>query len=268
MSGNDSIHPAHKEVLDQIPAEFHHLVIPTLKKWDTGVQQKFQEIHDSYNDVKPFKKFVENNIDPGYIEQAVILADQLQREPAKVVNQINEAWNLGLVSKEEAAKLVQQPNEDFIPDGDDTVDIFSDPRVKAMQDSLNALQQQFEAEKRTQTEQEELAEFEEYLDGLENDAKTKNLPFNRTFVTALISQGVDGDDAVKQYHQVITGTVSADDVQTNTNGTPSAPPVMGEAGTVGGGTPDGSVDFGGITKNQLNSTIEQMLAQQADSGQG
>lgn len=264
---DDKIHPAHKEILDQIPAEFHHLVVPTLKKWDTGVQAKFQEIHDSYSELKAFKPFVENNIDPGYIEQAVTLADQLQRDPAKVMAQVNEAWNLGFVSAEEAAKLAPA-NEDFdLGDDDTNSDIFNDPRVKAMQESLDQIQREFEQSREEQEEEQELAEFEVYLDSLEEDAKDKNLPFNRMFVTALISQGVDGEDAVKQYHQVITGNLSADDVVVDST-TVDAPPVMGQSGTVGGGTPDGSVDFGGITKNQLNSTIEQMLAQQADSGQG
>lgn len=267
--GNENIHPAHKEILDQIPAEFHHLVIPTLKKWDTGVQQKFQEIHDSYADLKAYEQFVKNNIDPEYAERAILLADELQRDPAAIVAKVNQAWNLGFVSKDEAAKLgsQQEPDDDFVPDEGD--DIFKDPRVKALKDNLDQLQQTYMQDKTKAEEEAELAEFEAYLNDLEEETKAKNLPFHRQFVTALISQGLDGEDAVKQYHQVLAGNVEIPDT-TDTQQTQetSAPPVMGGEGTAGSGSADGSIEFGSLSKNQLNSTIEQMLTQQAQSGQG
>jgi hypothetical protein len=272
---NPSGNPAWKPILDAIPPEYHDLIIPQLKTWDKGVQDKFQEIHNKYEEYKAYESLVKNNIDPEYAEKAVILADELQRDPKKLVDQVNQAWNLGYVSAEDANKLGQPAGEEGTGEGDlfdSEDDIFKNPKVKAMQEALNQLQTEFKTTKEQEEEQQALEEFEEYLEELEKsytdpEREGGPLPFNRTFVTALISQGIDGEAAVKQYHQVLAITP----------GSPAAPPegsaetppvVMGGEGSTGGGTPDGSIDFGGLSKNDLNNTVEQMLAQQANSGQG
>lgn len=272
-NSGQQINPAWQEILNVLPTEFHSLVIPTLKKWDTGVQQKFAEIRSEFDEYKAFEPFVKNNIDPQYAEQAVMLADQLQRDPQKVIDQVNQAWNLGYLSKDEAEKLGQsssQPGED---DGDlfnslGSDDILKHPQVKAMADALNQLQTEFKTTKEQEEEQQALAEFESYLDELEKNASENNLPFNRTFVTALISQGIDGEAAVKQYHQVLAGSAVTAETPAPTPSGETPPVVMGGEGSTGSGTPDGSVDFGSLSRQQLNSTIEQMLAQQAQAGQG
>lgn len=269
----NKVNPAWQGLLDKLPQEFHSLILPDLKAWDQGVQQKFQEIHSQYDDYKAYEVFVKKNIDPEYIEQAVTLADRLQADPKGLMAQVNEAWNLGYVSPEDAANLAQSSagsgteDQDFI---DEDSDIFKDPRVKAMKEALDQLQSEFQTDKQREEEEAAQAEFEEYLEQLEQETTAKNLPFNKTFVTALISQGIDGEDAVAQYHQVLAiNTLEGGETkQETTTETTNPPPVMGSEGSTGGGTPDGSVNFGSLSKNDLNSTIEQMLAQQAQSGQG
>jgi hypothetical protein len=276
--GNDSgTNPAWKPFLDVLPESLHNLVIPVLKQWDQGVQQKFQDIRNEYSELEGFKKFVENNIDPEYVEQAVILADQLQREPAKIVGQINEAWNLGYVSKEDAAKLGQSSqNDGDLGDlglGDPDNDIFKDPRVAAMKQALDELQNNFQSDKQREEEERATQEFEEYLDELEQSYTDPNrdggpLPFNRMFVTALISQGIDGEAAVKQYHEALAVNVTApDNTPTPPSGTGDQPPVvMGGEGSTGSGSPDGAVNFGSLSKNDLNATVQQLLAKAQEQG--
>ena len=102
---NPNNHPAYQSILDVLPESLHSLVIPKLKEWDAGVTKKFQEIHAQYEPLKAYQKFVDNEIDPEYMEQAVIFADQLQRDPKKVVSQINESWDLGYLTPEQAQAL-------------------------------------------------------------------------------------------------------------------------------------------------------------------
>lgn len=277
-NNNSGTNPAWKPFLDVLPESLHNLVIPVLKEWDQGVQNKFQEIRNEYSELEGYKKFVENNIDPEYVEQAVILADQLQREPAKIVGQINEAWKLGYISKEEAEKLGQSSqndgdNGDFVLDDDS--DIFKDPRVAAMKQALDELQNGYQTDKQREEEEKATREFEEYLDGLESEYTDANreggpLPFNRMFVTALISQGIDGEAAVKQYHEALAlNTTGETPPVTNNNegkSTPSAPVVMGSEGSTGSGSPDGSVDFGSLSRKDLNATVEQLLAKAQEQG--
>jgi hypothetical protein len=277
-SGKSGINPAWQGILNAVPPEFHPVLIPQLQEWDKGIQQKFTEIHSSYDELKAFKPLVENNIDPEYAQQAVMLADQLQREPQKVVDQVNKAWNLGYVSKEEAEKLGQSASQNgadesdlFGDDPDD--DIFKDPRVKAMKDALDSIQTEFQTTKQKEEEEQALQEFEDYLDNLEKQYTDPNreggpLPFHRTFVTALISQGIDGEAAVKQYHELLASSAPVTETnQSPVDNTNQPPVVMGGDGSTGSGTPDGSVPFGSLSKNDLNSTVEQLLAQAQQSGQ-
>jgi hypothetical protein len=274
----NNINPAWKPMLDKLPPELHQLVIPIFQEWDKGVQEQFQKIRDEYKELEPFKEFHENNIDPEYIKQSVILADQLQREPGKIVSQINEAWNLGFVPKEEAEKLGQVASP---PGGDeddlefDGVDISKHPEFKAMKQALDSLQGNYQSDKERLEQEEALAEFEAGLDELENSYTNPEreggpLPFNRMFVTALISQGMDADEAVKQYHQALAiSTVGDGENNTpppNENGE-EAPPVMGGGGSTGSGSPDGSIDFGKMKTNDVNKAVQDLLAQSLGNDQ-
>lgn len=275
MGNNDGKNPAWQPFLDVLPESLHNIVLPVLKEWDQGVQQKFQEIRNEYSELENYKKFAEANLDPEYIEQAVILADQLQREPAKIVGQINEAWELGFVTPEDAAKLGQSSEDEGDGDleFDKDSDIFKDPRVKAMKDALDELQNNFQTDKEREEEEAAIREFEEQLDDLEKEYTNPEreggpLPFNRMFVTALISQGVDAEAAVKQYHEVLAlNGGSGQDTHTDTTTEGDKPPVvMGGEGTTGSGSADGTVDVGGLSRKDLNATVQELLAKAQESG--
>lgn len=266
-------HPAYQHILDALPESLHSVILPELKKWDAGVTQKFQEIHASYEPLKAYQKLAEHNIDPAYAEQAVTLADQLQADPTKVINQVNEAWGLGFVSKEQAEAL-KTTNVDPDDDGDFDLandDILNHPQVKAMQAALEQIQNDTKTRQELEEEEAQIAEFEAALEELEAKVTKDNLPFNRLFVTALMQQGIDGEEAVKQYHEVLALNTSTDNPPTDQvqQQATDAPPVMGNGDNAGSGLPDGTVNFGSLSKNQLNDTVMQMLAQQqSDSGQG
>jgi hypothetical protein len=269
MTDGNGINPAWNEILNVLPQEFHSLVTPALKKWDQGFHSKLAEVRDEYKDYANFKEFVDNGIDPQFVKNAVYLAEALQNNPGDVLKQINEGYDLGYISPDEAAKLQpSQPNEDEdLFSGDD---IFKDPRVKAMKDSLDSIQTTYEQDRAAAEEQRLIEQFEQYITGLEQKCEADNVPFNRDFITALMSQGISGEDALTQFHQLLASqgvnTDTTDEQPPANNEQP--PPVMGGEGSVGSGTPDGSISIGSLSKNALNATVEQMLAQQANSGQG
>lgn len=270
MNQPNSDNPAWASILNVIPAEFHHLVKPHLQEWDKNVNQKFTEIHAQYEPYKGFQRLVENGIEPSYAENAVKLADQLQRDPKSVVQQVNDAWNLGYVPKDQVQSPAgnstgDQGDDDFF-DPDD--DIMKHPKVKALHDGLNQLQSQYERDKQAEEMAASQAEWEEYFDDLEDYYKEQNLPFNRKFVIALVSQGVQPEDAVKEYHTLLAEQSVTPEAPAEQPSNNQPPPVMGSDGSVGSGLPDGSVDFGvAMRKNDLNASVEEMLRQAAESGQ-
>ena len=259
---NENPNPKHKELLDVLPESLHHLVIPVLKTWDQRVNEQFANIHASYDDLKAFKPLVDNGIDPEYVEKAVVLADQLQRDAKGTIAQINQAWNLGLTLD---AQPANNADEEF--EFDDDTDIMNHPKVKALAQSVEQMQQQFESKTQQEQEAQALAEFEAEMDTFEAKCKEEGKPFNRMFVTALVSQGLEIDEAVTQYQQVLAGTVSVpDDAQQQTDDS-GAPVVLGGTGN-GSGVGEQPIDFGSMSKGSLNDAVAQLVQAQAESGQG
>lgn len=266
MSNNPNPNPNHQKLLDLLPGELHPIVIPILKEWDQGVNDQFAKIHSQYDELKPFKALVENNIDPSLAVQAVNFTKALEADPETVLKQVNEHFDLGYVSKDEVQ--APDPNDedpDFMND-----DIFKDPRVKALADGLTTVQQQLKTQQEQEQQQAAIDAFEAELDVLEKETTEKGLPFNRTFVTALCAQGFEKEEALSQFHQVLAAQ-SVGNTQTEqqpNNPTNEQPPVVLGGSPAGSGLPDGSVKFGTLAKNDLNATIEQMLQQSHQSGQG
>lgn len=271
--GNEG-HPAWQEILKDIPEEYHAFIKPKLAEWDAGVQKKIEDTRAEFADLEAFKFLVDNDINPEYVQQSIFLADQLQADPKKLVEQVNDAWKLGFIPETEAPKAppAGDGTEDNLLDLGDgqQFDITKHPKFAEIEQQLNALQSAHETTQQEEQEAADLKAFETYLDGLEASVTEKKLPFDRTFITALISQGVDGEDAVKQFHTLIASAgveLPSEDSQQQSKQDPP-PVVMGGEGTTGGGTPDGTVDYGKLSNNDLNSTIEQLLGQAQSSGQG
>lgn len=270
--------PAWKPILDVLPESLHNIVKPALQDWDKGVQAKFQEIRNEYAELEAFRPYVEQNIDPAYVEQAVILADQLQRDPKGIVGNMIETWNLDYVSKEEAAKLGESSSpsgdESDLEFGDPEFDITKHPQFKQMQEALDNIQRQTEQTQQEKEQEAAVKEFESYLNTLEQDYTNPEreggpLPFNRTFVTALMSQGLSGEDAVKQYHEALAIASSpgaTGEKQQDGNENPAPPVVMGGQGTVGSGSPDQAVDTNALSRSDLNSTVAKLLEASASEG--
>ena len=265
---NDNPNPKHSELLNLIPGELHTLVVPILKKWDQGVNDQFQNIRNEYKDLEAFKPLIESGIDANFAQQAAALVNQLQENPKAILEQINQNWDLGYISAEEAQNHQQNLSEEGLDMGLDD-DFFKDPRVKAMVDSIEDMKQTLEGRISKETEQEQLAAFEAELDTLEKANTEKNLPFDRTYVTALIAQGFEPEAAVSSFHQMLVQQgVKVEATEQQPESTDNQPPVILGGNPSGSGLPDGQVKFGELSKNDLNSTVEQLLSQQFNSNQG
>src|SRR4029078_3596605 len=55
-------HPAWRQILDQIPEEYHDSIIPELQRWDAGVSRRFQRIHDEYAPYKELGEFEPDSV--------------------------------------------------------------------------------------------------------------------------------------------------------------------------------------------------------------
>lgn len=269
--------PHWNKILSAIPAEYHEQIIPTLREWDGGVTRKFQEIHKQYEDYKPYEQFVKQGLDPNFVQQSVQLANELQADPRNTVSRINEAWNLGYVAPEAVNQLQQQQDPTgtgFLDESGTEMDITRHPQFQAMLQAVQSLQTNFEQSNQQREEEQLLAEFEAELDEAEAKYSEKKLPFNRDFVTALVAQGQDIDSAVTEYHKVLaaSGVKIADEAAQTDSGVAQQMDFsflpMGDEGTINSGVPQQPVNFGTMNNNDLNATVEQLLAQSMQSNQG
>lgn len=253
-------HPAWAELLEVVPQEFHPLITPKLQEWDNGVKQRLEEVNGRYS---PYKELLDQNIDPEFITGAVGLATQLQSEPDQIVSQLIEAFGLDFVPKGETVSTNSgEPQED--PFAELGIDITQHPAFVAQQQALQQFQERFNAMDQ-QTEQEKQAEeVKKYLDSLE----TTHGSFDRLYVTALLTQGVNGEAAVKQYQDTVNQAV-ANALEKN-NLSPafqqqqqsSVPVVMGTDGGAGSGLAAEPFNFGEAKNSDVNRLVVEMLKSQ------
>ena len=250
--------PKWKPILDAIPDELHHLIKPQLAEWDKGINQKFQEIHQKYD---PYKQYMENNVAPDMIEQGLYLIQELNNNPADIVKQAIDAFGLDFVEKAAMEAQAQQQtnnNDEFWQDEDGNIDITKHPQFKALAEKVNQFSE-FQTKNTEKEQQEKAAEdFGNYLTQLEKD----NGEFDKMYVTALISQGIDGVQAVKQYHDTVNQAAAklAGGQQQNQQQAP--PVVMGGDGTTGSGLATTPVNFSSMKNNELNDLVAQIIAKQ------
>lgn len=251
-------HPAWREILDVLPESLHSVVKPVLQKWDDGVKARFDEINAKY---EPYKQLVENKIDPEAIITGLNLSHQFQTDPASVVKQAIEAFELDFVTQEEYDQaLASVSDDDNSYDSDDSFE--NDPRFKQMNELVLSMKETIdkqEQERRNQTEQSKL---DQTLAKLEEEHGS----FDKMYVMTMIANGLDGATAVKQYQdtidQAVAARVSSSNNGNNSNEDGSTPVVLGNnQGGEGSGLPDNPVQLGEMKTSDINQLVEQMLAQ-------
>lgn len=261
--------PKWQPFLDKLPESLHTIIKPELEAWDKGVQQRIQEVHEQY---KPYKEFVDNKVDPQIIEQGLDILAQLSNDAGAFVKRVDEVYKLNMFDQVQQPPVGQEEqapydyNEDY-----DGVDITQHPAFKQIATALEAVQTQVQTQAEKDKEAQEQAEYEQYLDELNVKYKDQG-GINRELVMAYMSQGLDGDAAVKAYQDQFTQMLAQQtDVlnQTNQNNNgqgqggdnvaANPPAVMGSSGTPGSGLPDTALVPGAWNTNQTVDAVTEML---------
>jgi hypothetical protein len=240
-------HPAWKEILDAVPDEFHHLLTPTLEKWDKGVQQKIQDLHSEFD---PFKSVVED-YEPETVAMALNLAEAIQADPAGALAQLQKAYGLS----------VGVTGEQGVVEDDDAVELDSalegtDPAIAKQLAEQRALIEELRAERQAEqesiTQEQEDAELEQMLATYIEDLHKIHGDFDEDFVITLMGNGVDGVEAVERYQGIIAN--AAPKVPAGA----TAPAVLGSGGNI----PSGAVDVTKLSPTQTQDYVAQLLAAQ------
>jgi hypothetical protein len=232
-------HPAWQQILNQIPSEYHEAVIPTLQRWDSGVSRRFQRIHDEY---APYKELGE--FEPDSIKEAMNVYNALNNDPAATWEAIGRVYGLSPQQVSQAAS----DDEDF--DMDDLPGPIRERlnRLDEHDRTLVQLSQQIQQQQQASQQEQEDEALEEYLD----DLREEYGDFDEEYVVGLIAAGLDGEDAVERFQQLINDIASNTEVEPRAN----YPQVM----SGGGGVPDyGEVDTSSMSNQDTQALIAEIL---------
>ncbi len=247
-------HPAHQELYDILPSDLHSLVKPVLDKWDNGVQKELKEYKDSYSGYQPF---IENDIPPEVIEQALGLVQALNTDPETTIKDAIKAFELtgdqlGFAQAVAAAEQ-QQSLEDNGYENE-----MTDPQLKALQETVNSLQETInkkdQEEQAKQQEEEQNAQAEKVLKEL-HEAHGE---FDDMMVLTYLANGLDGESAVKRYNEAVNQAAQKLAEQNNTEISTPPPTVMGGSGS-GSGLPQEPIQYGKLKDGDVNSIVANLL---------
>lgn len=232
-------HPAWRQILNQIPEEYHDAVIPTLQQWDSGVSRRFQRIHDEY---APYKELGE--FEPDAIKEAMNVYNALNNDPAATWEAIGRVYGLSPQQVSQAASV----DEDF--DMDDLPGPIRErlARLDEHDRTLGVLSQQIAQQQQAAQQQQEDQALEEYLD----DLREEYGDFDEDYVVGLIAAGLDGDEAVERFQDMLEVIANDNGFRPNSN----YPQVV----SGGGGVPDyGQVDTSSMSNQDTQALVAEIL---------
>lgn len=260
--------PKWQPFLDKLPESLHPIIKPVLADWDKGIQEHINSIHETY---KPYKEFADRKVSPEHIEQGLDILGQVTQDPAAFVKRVDEVYNLNLTNPPPQVPDTQVNTGYEDGDFDMAQDITKHPLFQEFAKKLDEVQGTLQSRTQKEQEEQEIKEFEQYLDTLNEKYKDQG-GINRELVTAYMSQGLDGDQAVTAYQEQLTAMLSAQtalNLNQSSNGqdqvSDNPPAVMGSSGTPGSGLPDSDVKPSEWSNSQTNDVVAEMLRAAADS---
>lgn len=241
-------HPAWQEILNAVPEEYHEALRPTLEKWDSGVQKRFNSLHSQY---APLKDYAE--VDPQVIAAGINLINRIEEDPKAVFDLMRETYQFDVgTTVEQGAK----PMSELMGTGNfDEQDEYA-RQIAAQQQQLQELREQ----QQKLMEQAEAARMASELDAYLAHLHQEHGDFDNDYVVTLMANGVDGTEAVQRYNSLVENIRGPQAQQSPT--APPAPNVMGS----GGGVPSRSVDPKSLSNGETKDLVAQLLEQANQTG--
>lgn len=239
-------HAAWKAILDEVPEEYHAALRPTLQEWDTGVSRQFQKIHDKYS---PLEELA-NEYDPDTVREALNIYDQLVNDPAATYETIGRVFDL-------SPQVVQTGLSDISEEEFDGLELPNEVLEKLAQvDEMSKVLGLVTQELNQRRDMEEEAEGEQELDDYLEELEEEYGEFDADYVVALIGAGIDGDEAVERFQELVGSTGSSKEEVTSSR--EKAPKIMSSSGGVPS-SPSGLPDLTGLSSRNTKDLVTEIL---------
>jgi hypothetical protein len=246
---SSGFNPAWSPLLEKLPQEFHKLIEPDLRQWDQNFQQKTSEVQSQY---EPYKDYVENQVPPEVINNALQLMAVIDADPRSFYENMGkfyaDQWGQGQPGSNDAE------DESFALGDEDTgQDLESNPLIQQLKSQQDIIAQFLT----TQLEQQQQAAVDAQIEAEETALKEEFGEFNPKWVYSYAMQnGTDLRTAVEEYHsfvQQIRSTPTASD---------GAPTVFAPSSAIPSSQPDPAK----MDAKQTRSLVAELLAKAHQEG--
>jgi len=225
----NEVDPAHKAIVE-----------PYLKKWDSNVTQKFQELHTKYD---PYEQLG----DIETLQQAVFISQLLENNPQELFNFLAQELGQQVGNVQGPGQQQQQQGEFEVPEEFGDLPPAFVQKFQQQQQALEAIAELMLGQQQSAQEQAEDAE----LDQLMTSLSEKYGEFDEEYVLAKMMAGMDPDKAVQAYHNAVQQALN------KRGGGGQQFPVLGG----GGVTPQqNSKTVTDLTRGQTKDLVQQILA--------
>lgn len=241
------INPAWNGLLETLPEGLHGVVTPYLRDWDRGVQERFQQVQSQYAPLESYRPFVENEIDPQTLEQALMLYQMVDQNPQAVWEHMRETYGFG----QEQSGQGQPGNPEDFPleeSSPQQFNIESDPRFQALQQQVEqltgGLQSAYEAQQAAEAD----AQLDQTLSGLREQHGIQDDGRAAVIERAAIGLAMTGMPLDQAYAEVVSNMGTG-------QSRPNAPTVM----PTSGGVPSSQVNPADLSTSDTKALVIQML---------
>ena len=236
-----------QEILKDAPKEHLSIMEPYLKRFDAGSTRRFQDLSNKY------KHYDSLGWDEETTQHMAAVYNTLMEEPEKLYEALKEQLEIETEAQKTGESNVGELSQDFqgLP-----------PEVTAQlemqQQALMALSQWVMDQEKSTTETQQDKELGEYLDLL----KKEYGEFDEDYVCSLISNGMDGEAAVKEWNGKVQEWFTK--MNASTEHLPGA--VLSSAG--GGAVPQQEPQkLGSIPDRDIRALIANVIGQSNQAGQ-
>ena len=247
--GDNGFNPAWNPIMEKLPSEFHNMIAPTLKEWDSN----FQKVQTAYS---PYKQFAEAEIAPEHINASLQLAQVLQTNPRLVYDKMVEAYGdeWGLNQQVQGPEIDDESDDAFI--GENDFNPESHPMFQQMQQQMGAIAQFQQAQIEQQERQRIDAEINRDFEAI----STQYGELSQQDIQMIAAVSLQNEISLpKAAEQVMAYRgAQAQQKQNPANTLPNVVPP-------GGGMPSQAIDptkmNGAQTRNMVAQMMQQMMGQ-------
>ena len=234
--------PAWQELYAVLPDSLHSLVAPVLEKWETGTNEQFTKHAEQVKSWEPYQQFIDNNVDPEQMSQAMSVAQLIDSDPKAFMAQMQAFFG-----DETPAPEQQQQSNSGDSFEEEQYDFGNDPRFKQIQSQQDTIAGYLA----NQVEAAEATRNDTLLSNDIDRLTEKYGDFDQNYVFGLALNGVDLEVGVKQYFDLVESIRSRPAPDAN------LPNIL----SPGGGMPSEQMNPADMDDSQRKALVMSILAQ-------